>query len=662
MMKKISILTLTLLLCAFAQKSLATVDISNAIIFNPWRFLPYDNGKDYYELYPLTIEVYAYDNVWLKLKAPTKYLNEEKRIFDTDGADFDLYIMDSEGNIVNEVREKGTYTLVISGENGYEGEVSQTLYITDGGSWVDYKAESFSNIDNDNHVITIMNEAEMARLAWNFNRMRDKVEYKGWTFRLARDLDLSAHYWDPIGSWQIGDETEFVGHFDGQGHTISGVHILRESSQENIQLFYPQGLFAILSYSGVQSSIKNLTLTESEIVSGYNKGVGAIAGYLNNGSVIENCHVTSSVNVVCLHGDREGFGGDAYGGILGYNFGHLRGCTSSAHVFKKWDAGTCRAFGGVVGDCNLEGSGTIVDCLYYGDQVLSSLESGAVIGRLRNSNSSTNPVNCSYSSTILKGCDGKDISGITPSLMLANEADNTAIIAANMDISSVNVTLAKRTLYKDGSWNTLCLPFNLSSDQIAARLNPSSLMELDADQSGVDSSDGTLYLNFKEASSIDAGKPYIVKWESGGSSLANPVFTNVTITSAAPLTIETSKTDFDIVQFIGTYSSTPIEQNDKNSLYLGADNTLYYPSVADFSIGAFRAYFHVNFSSQQQIKAFCLNFGDEETGIREITTPSNFSNPSNLSNFYYSLDGRRILGAPTAKGLYIHNGKKMIIE
>ena len=31
MMKKISILTLTLLLCAFAQKSLATVNISNAI-------------------------------------------------------------------------------------------------------------------------------------------------------------------------------------------------------------------------------------------------------------------------------------------------------------------------------------------------------------------------------------------------------------------------------------------------------------------------------------------------------------------------------------------------------------------------------------------------------------------------------------------------------
>ena len=60
--------------------------------------------------------------------------------------------------------------------------------------------------------------------------------------------------------------------------------------------------------------------------------------------------------------------------------------------------------------------------------------------------------------------------------------------------------------------------------------------------------------------------------------------------------------------------------------------------------------------TEQTIKAYVLNFGDEETGIREITTPSN------LSNFYYSLDGRRIGEKPTTKGLYIHNGQKFMIK
>ena len=66
--------------------------------------------------------------------------------------------------------------------------------------------------------------------------------------------------------------------------------------------------------------------------------------------------------------------------------------------------------------------------------------------------------------------------------------------------------------------------------------------------------------------------------------------------------------------------------------------------------------------TEQTIKAYVLNFGDEETGIREITTPSNLLNSSNLSNFYYSLDGRRIGEKPTTKVLYIHNGQKLMIK
>ena len=57
------------------------------------------------------------------------------------------------------------------------------------------------------------------------------------------------------------------------------------------------------------------------------------------------------------------------------------------------------------------------------------------------------------------------------------------------------VTLSGRTLYKDGKWNTLCLPFNFSAEQIAAHADfaGAKLMELNTDgKNGFDTTDGKL--------------------------------------------------------------------------------------------------------------------------------------------------------------------------
>ena len=68
-------------------------------------------------------------------------------------------------------------------------------------------------------------------------------------------------------------------------------------------------------------------------------------------------------------------------------------------------------------------------------------------------------------------------------------------------------------------------------------------------------------------------------------------------------------------------------------------------------------------SNARQIRAFNLNFGDDEsTGITEAEANSSlFTLHSSLSE-WYTLDGRRLDGVPTAKGLYIHGGKKVVIK
>ena len=248
-------------------------------------------------------------------------------------------------------------------------------------------------------------------------------------------------------------------------------------------------------------------------------------------------------------------------------------------------------------------------------------------------------------------------------LVLANNTDNDAIISNHND-ETIAVMLQGRTLYKDGKWNTLCLPFALSTEQIAAHTDFSgaTLMELDTDgKNGFDTTDGTLYLTFKKATAIAAGVPYLVKWSEDGDDFTSPVFSGVTIGAATPATVSDADEGLETVQMVGSYSPVAVEANDKSILFLGDANTLYYSTV-DRNIRSCRAYFSVPYIKQhatQQARAFRLDFGDgEQTGI--ITT--NYTNFTNSDDAWYTLDGRKLDGKPTAKGLYINGGRKIIIK
>ena len=100
-------------------------------------------------------------------------------------------------------------------------------------------------------------------------------------------------------------------------------------------------------------------------------------------------------------------------------------------------------------------------------------------------------------------------------------------------------------------------------------------------------------------------------------------------------------------------------------LFLGEDNTLYYPE-SGASIGACRAYFKIgeDGASARSLTAFDINFSSESTGIREIDTdPAPSPSPTGVGrSAWYSLDGRKLDGKPTKSGVYIREGKKVVIK
>lgn len=248
--------------------------------------------------------------------------------------------------------------------------------------------------------------------------------------------------------------------------------------------------------------------------------------------------------------------------------------------------------------------------------------------------------------------------------MLCDDNADNSIDIANHNGETVNVTLNGRTLYKDGKWNTLCLPFSLTAEQIAAHADfaGASLMELDTDgKNGFDTTDGTLWLTFKKATAIVAGVPYLVKWDAMGDNLTSPMFNNVIIDATASTMVSDADDGLQEVQMVGCYSPMPVLADDKSILFLGEANMLYCSTV-DRNIRPFRTYFSVPYIKENvgiKARAFTLNFdGEKATGILEVS--ADFGERKNHA--WYSLDGVRLSGKPTLRGIYINKGKKIIIK
>ena len=167
-------------------------------------------------------------------------------------------------------------------------------------------------------------------------------------------------------------------------------------------------------------------------------------------------------------------------------------------------------------------------------------------------------------------------------------------------------------------------------------------------------SGSTLTLTFGDAvTTLEAGTPYIIKWESGDN-IVSPVFSGVTI-DKTDRSYDNGISGDNRVRFLGTYKSTAFGAEDKSILLMGGANTLYYPT-AGAGIGAQRAYFKIGSDGAllaRRLTAFNIDFGDIST--------TNYTNDTN-SDAWYSLDGRRLSAKPSRAGVYINKGIKVVIK
>ncbi len=209
---------------------------------------------------------------------------------------------------------------------------------------------------------------------------------------------------------------------------------------------------------------------------------------------------------------------------------------------------------------------------------------------------------------------GADTLQLYKTLILSDGADNAAVIAGKRGRLG-NATLQGRTLCRNGGyWNALCLPFDMTAEQISEQLwGLCGLMTLHTATLG----DGTLTLNFTSATAIEAGKPYLVRWP-GGADLADPTFADVMVPAvytnaeaiAAALAATSRKTD--LVDFVGNFSPVSIAASDKTAFCLGDANTFSQPGI-DFAVNSCRAYFRLKggLRAGYEVKRCVLSLGGE---------------------------------------------------
>ena len=108
----------------------------------------------------------------------------------------------------------------------------------------------------------------------------------------------------------------------------------------------------------------------------------------------------------------------------------------------------------------------------------------------------------------------------------------------------------------------------------------------------------------------------------------------------------------------GTLEEMPVEPHSVLTLgYSNQTDDLGFWWYTGTTIPANRAYIPGD-KLPAEVKGIRLLFGDDETGIKT----TNLTNQTNEADAWYSIDGRKLEGKPQQRGLYINNGKKIMVK
>ena len=216
-----------------------------------------------------------------------------------------------------------------------------------------------------------------------------------------------------------------------------------------------------------------------------------------------------------------------------------------------------------------------------------------------------------------------------------NEANNIEVWE-NSDITLNRTLVANK-------WNTLCVPFAISGEEIKANFGEGTRVEK------LDAVNGNT-VNFADATSIEAGVPYLIKPTVAGTTYT---FNGKEVSADAPKTEGNAD-----VTFQGIYSPTDITNNGTvKAAGVTEDGKVLFVNAGS-KTKAFRCFFTISDNASITPAMLKISIKGVETAINSIV----MDNSNATDNAIYNLQGQRVNGNSLTKGIYIKNGKKFAVK
>ena len=232
------------------------------------------------------------------------------------------------------------------------------------------------------------------------------------------------------------------------------------------------------------------------------------------------------------------------------------------------------------------------------------------------------------------------LSTITATALTYNEAATNTF----KEITSANLTI-NRPMASD-KWNTFCVPFALTADQIKATFGDGTQVR------EYEGANGNV-LTFAEATAIEAGTPYLIKPTKADNKY---IFKGVNVT-----TTKEAKVGEGDIKFCGVYNQTNVNTlATADSHVSGIVDNMVKRAKTGTSIKGFRAYFSVPNSTPESTEAALRVAIDGETTGIDAIEGFETKTPTRV----YNLSGQYV-GTSTANlkpGVYVSGGKKVIVK
>ena len=259
-------------------------------------------------------------------------------------------------------------------------------------------------------------------------------------------------------------------------------------------------------------------------------------------------------------------------------------------------------------------------------------------------------------------------------------ADNTGATLYNVKVTGRNLNLEK--------WNVVVLPFDITPYEFTTAIGRYAVFNT---LESVNTTNNTV--SFKlQLNQLKANEPFLVKPEktktdvAAATTVALNQFANRYI--VAPANGVPQKTDVDDVKFVGTYNDFTLTLDEDWTGDVITSNTVRYiadggaagSEISYLSGGKFvtatktisgtkysretldvtftRAYLDFNESALSAPMIFVEEADGSTTAISEITAEG----VAVAAEGWYTSDGVKLQGVPTQKGVYINNGKKIVVK